>query len=107
MKGALLRFYLQEGRRQEHLPLYEWLLQHARRMGIGGGSVFRSIAGFGHHGVLHEERFFEIAGELPVAVEFVLTDADADALLASLRAAGIGVFFSRIPAEYGTTDGTT
>jgi Uncharacterized conserved protein len=50
--------------------LSEWLLEQAKQHGLGGGSVFRAIAGFGRHGVLHEEQFFELADDLPVKVEF-------------------------------------
>ncbi|MFT3790053.1 MAG: DUF190 domain-containing protein [Rudaea sp.] len=43
--------------------LYEWLLERARKLGIHGGSAFRAIAGYGRHGRLHEQQFFELAGE--------------------------------------------
>ena len=42
-------------------------------MGVHGGSAFRAIAGFGRHGHMHEETFFELAGELAVKVEFIWT----------------------------------
>ncbi|MHB1592333.1 MAG: DUF190 domain-containing protein [Sulfuricella sp.] len=31
-----------------------------------------AIAGYGRHGILHEYHFFELAGDLPVMVEFVV-----------------------------------
>jgi len=34
------------------------------------------MAGFGRHHMLHEARFFELAG-LTVEVEFIVTDAEA------------------------------
>ena len=30
------------------------------------GSAFRAIAGFGRHGVLHEQHFYELAGDLAI-----------------------------------------
>jgi PII-like signaling protein len=30
------------------------------KLGIHGGSAFKAIAGFGRHGVLHEDHFFEL-----------------------------------------------
>jgi PII-like signaling protein len=105
MNGVLLRFYVHENRRQGHVLLYEWLLEHAKSMGVGGGSALRAIAGFGRHGVLHEERFFELAGDVPVVVEFVVRDAEADALLATLRDAGIELFYMRMPVAFGTIEG--
>ena len=68
------------------MPLYEWLLEEAKAMGVHGGSVFRAIAGFGQHGHMHEETFFELAGELAAKVGFrILEDALAEQLLEKVR----------------------
>ena len=101
MNGTYLRFYVHENVKHRHRLLYEWLLEHAKALGVHGGSAFRSIAGFGRHGVLHEQHFFELAGNLTVEVEFVLTDAQAEELLQSLRTEGVNVVYSRTPAEFG------
>ena len=54
MNGVHLRLYTYESRRHGGLPVHEWLLEKARKMGIPGGSVFRAMAGYGRHGRLHE-----------------------------------------------------
>ena len=74
-------------------------------MGIHGGSAFRAIAGFGRHGVLHEEHFFELAGDMTVEIDFAVTEAEADQLLALIRQENIRVFYARIPIEYGVVEG--
>ena len=104
MKGIHLRLYTYENRKHGSALLYEWLLERARELGVHGGSAFRAIAGFGRHGRLHEQHFFELAGEVPVLIEFVLTDSQADALLELLRRENIDVFYTRVATEYGTTD---
>jgi uncharacterized protein len=81
--------------------LYEWLLETARKAGIHGGSAFRAIAGYGRHGVLHEQHFFELAGDLTVAVEFVLTEEQAGMLLALLQQEKLALFYAKAPAEFG------
>lgn len=101
MNGTYLRFYMHENVKHHHRLLYEWLLEHAKSMGIHGGSAFRAVAGFGRHGVLHEQHFFELAGDLTIQVEFVLTDAMADRLLASLKSENVSLVFARTPAEFG------
>ena len=105
MKGTLLRFYVHENRKHDHILLYEWLLEHAKKLGIHGGSAFRAIAGFGRHGVLHEEHFFELAGDMTVEIDFAVTEAEADQLLALIRQENIRVFYARIPIEYGVVEG--
>jgi len=100
MKGTHLRFYTYENRRHGSALLYEWLLERARALGVHGGSAFRAIAGFGRHGRFHEQHFFELAGDVPVLVEFILDDAHADALLAELRRENVNLFYARVAAEY-------
>ena len=105
MKGTYLRFYMHENRKHGGVLLYEWLLETAKKAGIHGGSAFRAIAGFGSHGVLHEQHFFELAGDLTVEVEFLLTDEQADALLAILRRERVRVFYAKAAADFGFLDG--
>jgi PII-like signaling protein len=103
MSGVLLQLYVHENRRHAHVLLYEWLLDEARKLGIPGGSAFRAIASYGRHGVLHEEHFFELAGDLAVRVDFALSEAQAQALLAHIDAAGIDLFHVTTAARFGST----
>lgn len=81
----LLCFYVSEKQHHAGMPLYVWLLDRAKSLGISGGSAFRAIAGYGRHGKMHEDTFFELAGELAVKVEFMLDDADAERLLREVQ----------------------
>ena len=105
MTGTLLRFYLHENRMHRHIALYEWLLEQAKALGIHGGSAFRAIAGYGRHGILHEEHFFELAAQMTIEVEFAVTDEEAERLLGLLRQERISVFYARVPAEFATIEG--
>jgi PII-like signaling protein len=101
MNGTYLRFYVHENVRHRHQLLYEWLLQHAKSIGVHGGSVFRAVEGFGRHGVLHSAHFFELAGEMTMEIEFILTNGMADRLLESLRLEDLSLVYARLPAEFG------
>jgi PII-like signaling protein len=105
MNGTILRFYVHENRTHRHIALFEWLLEQAKKLGIHGGSAFRAIAGFGRHGILHEEHFFELAADMTVEVEFVVTEDEAEALLALLKKEHISIFYARVPAEFGAIEG--
>ena len=100
-----LRIYVHENLRLHGRLGYEWLLEEARRQGIAGGTAFRAIAGFGRHGVLHEDRFFELAGDLPVVVEFVVGDEEAARLIERVRAEGVHAFYVKLPAQAGVLNG--
>ena len=105
MNGCFLKFYVAEKRRHHHRLAYEWLLEEAQSLGLHGGSAFRALAGYGRHGRLHEEQFFELAGDLPVEVGFVVTEDEANRFLAHIVAQGLNLFYLRVPVEYGFTDG--
>ena len=106
MNCTCLRFYMHENRKHHHILLYEWLLEQARKSGIHGGSAFRAIAGYGRHGVLHEQHFFELAGDLTVTVEFLLDDDAAQRLLDLIEREKVRVFYAKMPAQFGVTEGT-
>ncbi|HEY1724434.1 MAG TPA: DUF190 domain-containing protein [Steroidobacteraceae bacterium] len=104
MKATVLRLYMHEGRRFHGMLLYEWLLEQARKLGIPGGSAFRALAGYGRHGVLHEQHYFELAGELPVVTEFIVADADVERILELVRKENVDLVYVRWPAEYAATN---
>jgi PII-like signaling protein len=101
MQGVYLKFYVQENRRHHGILAYEWLLETAKKAGIHGGSAFRAIAGFGRHGRLHEEHFFELAGDLSVEVGFALTEQEAQTLLTQLAGEKLKLFYIKVPLEMG------
>lgn len=96
-----LCFYVGEKQHHAGMPLYEWLLEEARALGIHGGSAFRAIAGFGRHGRLHEDTFFELAGELAVKVEFILDDAITEQILQRVSAQNLTIFYVRTVVQSG------
>ncbi len=97
----LLSFYISEKQHHAGMPLYEWLLEEAKSLGVHGGSAFRAIAGFGRHGRMHEETFFELAGELAVKVEFIIDDALAEQLLERVRSQSMKFFYVKQSVQAG------
>ena len=105
MKGTYLRFYVHELRKRGGEPLYDWLLNQAKVMGIHGGSAFRAIAGYGRHGVVHEQRFFELVADLTVEVEFIVSDEEAERLLEFIRRSDVHMVYAKVPAEFDVIEG--
>jgi uncharacterized protein len=99
--GMFLRLIVHENRTYQGKAMHDWLLLKARELGIHGGSAYRGIAGFGRHGILHEERFFELAGDLPVEVRFVCQQDEAYRLLDAIEDAELSVFYVLGPTLYG------
>lgn len=103
MQGVYLKIFVPQSSKLHGKLLYEWILEEAHGSGILGGSAFRAIAGYGRHGRLHEEHFFELADDLPVAVEFVTGEAEAQNLLDKLAQEKVSVFYLRHQLECATT----
>lgn len=104
-QGVHLTFYCHSRTRHDGRLLSEWLLEQAKRHGLGGGSVFRAISGFGRHGVLHEEQFFELADDLPVKIEFLLLEDQAETMLQLVRDANVDATYARYPASFAVLGG--
>lgn len=103
IEGVFLRFLVHENRTYHSQPVYDWLLRTAKQVGIHGGSAYRGLAGYGRHGVIHEAHFFELAGDLPVEVRFVCSEAQANRLLDAVENAQLSLFYVIGPTRYGVT----
>ncbi len=103
MQGIYLKLFVSQTARHDGKLLYEWLLEQAHQQGIAGGTASRAIAGYGRHGQLHEEHFFELADNLPVMVEFMTGEMQVEQLLARLAAEKISLFYLRHAVEFAIT----
>lgn len=103
MDTVIIRMYVQENARYRGELVYEWILERAKAIGVPGGTALRGIAGFGRHGVLEQEGFFELTPNLPILLQFVCTAEEGDALVARLGAEGMSVFYTRSVVEAGWT----
>ena len=101
VEGEFLRFYVLEKQSHQGVLLWEWMLDNANKLGIRGGSAFRTIGGFGRCHNLHESRFLELAGDAGVELEFVVTADEKKRLVALIEHEKIRVFYARMPAHFG------
>lgn len=102
MEGYQLTFFTQQDHKHRGVPLGEWLLKEALKLGIGGATLTTAAEGFGHHGKIHSARFFELADQ-PVEVTMALTESDTKKLFRRLQEEKIKVFYVKTPIEFGTT----
>lgn len=103
MRGACFRVYVTEREKHRGELLYEWILEQARGLGIRGGSAFRAVAGYGRHGDLRDEGFFELAGEVPMMVEFIATEVQVERLLTLLKTEKLSLFHVKSTVTFDTT----
>ena len=106
MNGTLLRCYVHESEQHHGQPVWEALLQHANDIGVRGGSVFKAMAGFGRHHVVHEgPRPFDLRAIQTIEIEFLVSDSEAHGLLEWVREQGIRLFYTTTSARFGAMEG--
>lgn len=84
--GKLLRIFVGESDRFEGKPLFEAIVESARREGLAGATVMRGIEGFGASSHLHTTRILRLSEDLPVVIEIVDTEENIDRVLPALDA---------------------
>jgi len=85
--GQLLRIFIGESDKKGHKPLYEWIVEEARRQKMAGATVLRGIQGFGAHSLIHTTKILRLSEDLPVVVEIVDTAAKIEAFLQQIEPA--------------------
>lgn len=81
----MVRIYLNEADHGRRRTLMEEILTvlHERHA-VQGVTVFRGIAGFGAHGVIHADDLLRLNVDLPLVIELFDTPAVAEAAIALL-----------------------
>jgi PII-like signaling protein len=78
---VLARVFIGESSKWHHQPLYLALTERLRREGFAGATVFKAVAGFGGHSVMHSTSLLRLSEDLPLVIEVVDTQERIDALL--------------------------
>ena len=83
--AVLLRIFFGEDDRANHLPLHEAIVLKAREMHLGGATVLRGHAGFGHSSRIHTTKILRLSQDLPVVVEIVDSQEKIEFIFAGAR----------------------
>lgn len=70
-EGLLLRIFIGESDRRDGRPLYEMIVEEARRRGIAGATVLRGTMGFGANSRIHTTKILRLSEDLPIVIEIV------------------------------------
>jgi uncharacterized protein len=82
--AVLLRIFIGENDRAGHLPLYEAIVQAARKGGLAGATVLRGPIGFGRSSTVHTTKILRLSQDLPIIIEIVDAPDKIDAFLVDL-----------------------
>jgi len=67
----LLRIFIGESDKHQHRPLYEVIVEEARRRGMAGATVLKGILGFGADSRMHTAKILRLSEDMPIVVEIV------------------------------------
>ena len=82
---VLCRFHLSNLVRHRREPLYQWIVETARREGMQGATVLKGFMGLRADGTILEEAPWALAQEVPVIVEIVDGPRHVETLLARIE----------------------
>jgi len=83
-EAKLLRIFIGESDLYMHRPLYEVIVEEARKRGLAGATVLRGILGFGANSRIHTSKILRLSEDLPVVVEIVDAEDKIEAFLPDL-----------------------
>src|SRR5216683_5485016 len=82
--AVLLRIYTEEGKMNNHRPLYEDIVMKARAAGLAGATVLRGPMGYGLHAKIHTAKILDLSAKLPLVIEIVDTEEKIRSFLIEL-----------------------
>ncbi|MBI2221322.1 MAG: DUF190 domain-containing protein [Acidobacteria bacterium] len=85
-EGKLLRIFIGESDRWHGKPLYEAIVEEARRRGLAGATAWKGFMGFGAHSRMHTAKILRLSEDLPVLIEIVDSAEKIEAFLPDLDA---------------------
>lgn len=70
-EAELLRIFIGESDRYFGRPLYEVIIEEARRRGLAGATVLQGTLGFGASSRIHTAKILRLSEDLPRVIEIV------------------------------------
>jgi uncharacterized protein len=70
-EAELLRIFIGESDKRDGRPLYEIIVEEARRRGMAGATVLRGTLGFGANSRIHTAKILRLSEDLPMVIEIV------------------------------------
>lgn len=83
-EAKLLRIFVGEGDKYKGRPLYEAIVEDARRRGLAGATVLRGPLGYGASSRIHTAKILRLSEDLPMVIEIVDEEDKINAFLPDL-----------------------
>ncbi len=84
--ACLLRVFIGETDKHNGRPVYEVIVEKARKNGLAGATVLRGCLGFGANSRIHTSKILRLSEDLPMIVEIVDVEEKIRAFLPEVDA---------------------
>jgi uncharacterized protein len=82
--AQLIRIFIGESDKIQHIPVYEKIVTEARKFGMAGATVYQGIMGFGRTSRLKTAKILRLSEDLPIVIEIVDESEKIEKFLAIL-----------------------
>ncbi len=93
-EGRLLRIFVDENDKQGNAPVYEWVIEQARKHSILSATAIRALEGFGADSRLHSAKLLRLSVGLPVIIEILDTPENIEAFLPTLECLSVNALIT-------------
>ena len=83
-EATLLPVFVGESDKHGNKPLYEVIVEEARKRGLAGATVLRGVLGFGANSRIHTSKILRLSEDLPMVVEIVDSEENIRSFLPDL-----------------------
>ena len=73
-EAKLLRIFIGESDKVQHVPLYEAIVREAKVAGLAGATAWRGIMAYGHGSRIKTAKILDLSSDMPVIIE--ITDRE-------------------------------
>jgi len=70
-QAVLLRVFVGESDKIDHLPLYEVIVKQARDADLAGATVLKGVLGFGANARIRTHKILDLSSDMPMVIEIV------------------------------------
>lgn len=70
-EAKLVRIFIGESDVLHHIPVYERIVQEAKKFQLAGATVFKGVMGFGGRSRIHTSKILRLSEDMPMIIEIV------------------------------------
>ncbi len=84
-EGQLLRIFIGEKDKWQGKPLYQAIIQSAKKEGMAGATALKGFIGFGCKSHMHTAKLLRLSEDLPIVIEMVDSEEKINQFLPQLN----------------------